>query len=68
MYQEMSAGVKLCRENCQYFGLCGGGAGSNKYWENGTFNSAETKACNYRIKVVTDVVLAGLESSMGITA
>lgn len=67
MYRDMSAGVALCRQNCQYFGLCGGGAGSNKYWENGTFNSAETKACNYRIKIVTDVVLEGLERSMGFT-
>jgi uncharacterized protein len=66
MYRDMSAGVALCRQNCPYFGLCGGGAGSNKYWENGTFNSAETKACRYRIKVVTDVVLEALESSMGL--
>ena len=66
MYRDMAAGVASCRETCQYFGLCGGGAGSNKYWENGTFNSTETKACRYRIKVITDVVLAGLESSMGI--
>ncbi len=66
MYQDMAAGVELCRQGCQYFGLCGGGAGSNKYWENGTFNSTETKACRYRIKVVTDVVLAGLERSMGL--
>lgn len=66
IYQDMTAGVALCRQSCQYFGLCGGGAGSNKYWENGTFNSAETQACRDRIKIVTDVVLAGLESSMGI--
>jgi len=66
IYRDMSAGVTLCHQSCQYFGLCGGGAGSNKYWENGTFNSAETKACRYRIKVITDVVLEGLESSMGI--
>lgn len=66
MYQDMTAGVALCRQSCQYFGLCGGGAGSNKYWENGTFNSAETQACRDRIQIITDVVLAGLESSMGI--
>lgn len=65
MYGDMSAGVALCRQNCPYFGLCGGGAGSNKYWENGTFNSSETKACHYRIKAIADVVLEGLESSMG---
>jgi len=67
IYRDMSAGVERCRQTCEYFGLCGGGAGSNKYWENGTFNSTATKACNYRIKVVTDIVLEGLEHSMGIS-
>jgi uncharacterized protein len=66
MYRDMSAGVARCRQSCQYFGLCGGGAGSNKYWENGSLNSTETKACRYRIKVVTDVVLESLENSMGL--
>ncbi len=65
--QDMTAGVNLCRQTCEYFGLCGGGAGSNKYWENGTFNSAETKACNYRIKIITDVVVEALESSLGLS-
>ena len=65
MYEDMSAGVTICRQNCPYFGLCGGGAGSNKYWENGSFNSSETKACRYRIKAIADIVLEGLESSMG---
>jgi uncharacterized protein len=67
MYQDMAAGVTECRQSCDYFGLCGGGAGSNKYWENGTFNSTETRACRYRIKIITDIVLKGLESSMGLT-
>jgi uncharacterized protein len=66
IYQDMSAGVELCRQNCDYFGLCGGGAGSNKYWENGTFNSSETKACRYRIQAIADVVLEGLENSLGL--
>ena len=66
IYQDMAAGVELCRNTCDYFGVCGGGAGSNKYWENGTFNSAETNACKYRIKIVTDIVLEALESSLGI--
>lgn len=65
MYGDMSAGVTICRQNCPYFGLCGGGAGSNKYWENGTFKSSETKACRYRIKAIAEVVLEGLESSLG---
>ncbi|PZV19113.1 MAG: GRRM system radical SAM/SPASM domain protein [Pseudanabaena sp.] len=63
VYQEMKGGVELCRTNCEYFGVCGGGAGSNKYWENGTFLSDETKACQYRIKTVTNIVLDSLEAS-----
>ena len=66
IYRDMASGVDLCRKNCQYFTVCGGGAGSNKYWENGTFASAETSACKYRIKLVTELVLAELENSLGI--
>lgn len=66
IYQEMAGGVELCRQTCDYFGVCGGGAGSNKYWENGTFLSTETNACKYRIQVITDVILEQLEESLGI--
>ncbi len=66
IYRDMAGGVELCRQTCDYFGLCGGGAGSNKYWENGSFNSTETKACRYRIQAIADVVLDGLENTYGI--
>jgi uncharacterized protein len=62
IYQDTRAGVLACQETCAYFGVCGGGAGSNKYWENGTFRSTDTKACLYRIKCVTDLLLDRLES------
>jgi uncharacterized protein len=64
IYQDIDAGVELCRSTCEYFGVCGGGAASNKYWENGTFRSAETMACKYYEKMITDVVLEGLEKSL----
>lgn len=67
IYQDMAAGVTMCRNSCEYFGVCGGGAGSNKYWENDTFNSSDTNACKYRIKVITDIVLDKLENSLGIS-
>lgn len=66
IYQEMATGVQRCQETCPYFGVCGGGAGSNKYWENGSFNSTETKACRYRTQIITDIVLAALEQSLGL--
>ena len=52
--------------SCAYFGVCGGGAGSNKYWETGSFRASETQACRYRIKHVTDVVLSQLEKTLGL--
>ena len=54
----------MCQQTCPYFGVCGGGAGSNKYWENGTFRSAETNACTNHVKVVTDLVLTALEEEL----
>jgi uncharacterized protein len=61
MHAEMRSGVDRCRAECAYFGVCGGGTGSNKYWENGTFDSTETQACRYRIKAVTDILVDALE-------
>lgn len=64
IYGDMLAGVTQCAQDCQYFGLCGGGAGSNKYWEKGTFACTETYACRYRVQVLTDIVLEHLENSL----
>jgi uncharacterized protein len=60
-HAEMRAGVERCRSECAYFGVCGGGTGSNKYWENGTFDSTETSACRHRIMAITDIVVDALE-------
>lgn len=67
IYHDMNEGVKLCADNCSYFGICGGGAGSNKYWENGTFASMETQACRYRIKILTDVLVSAMEKSLDLS-
>jgi uncharacterized protein len=64
IHREIQAGVERCRQECEYFGLCGGGAGSNKYWEHRRFDGTETQACRYRIKLVADVVLAGMEQEL----
>lgn len=68
IYQDMKTGVDLCQQTCQYFGVCGGGAGSNKYWENGTFRSTQTRACRYRSQIITDIILAELENIYQITS
>ena len=67
IYHDMSQGVEKCRQSCEYFGLCGGGAGSNKFWENGSFDSTETQACRFRIKEVAEVVIEALEDSLGLS-
>jgi uncharacterized protein len=42
---EIKAGVERCRRECEYFPVCGGGAPSNKFFENGSFECSETKSC-----------------------
>ncbi len=64
--QDIQTGVNLCEHTCQYFPLCGGGAPSNKYFENGSFASSETMYCKYKTKILTDIILEDLEISLGL--
>jgi uncharacterized protein len=58
---DIDAGIQRCRESCDYFGFCGGGAPVNKYFENGTFDSTETLFCRLNRQTLLDVVLNKLE-------
>ena len=62
--EDIRAGVERCHRTCEYFSLCGGGAPSNKYFENGSFDSAETMYCRTSIQAPVDVVLADLERKL----
>jgi len=62
--QEVAAGVERCRSSCGYFDLCGGGSPSNKFFENGSFASAETLHCQLRIKATADVLLQDIQSAL----
>jgi uncharacterized protein len=64
--KDIETGVRLCADTCEYFAFCGGGAPSNKYYENGSFASTETMFCRYTIKTPIDIVLEDLEASLGI--
>lgn len=64
--QDIEKGNQICSQSCEYYFLCGGGAPSNKYYENGTFASGETMYCRNSIKTPLDIVLADLESSLHI--
>jgi len=60
-YTEIRAGIRRCRHECGYFEGCGGGSPSNKFFENGTFDSSQTMFCNLHRKIVIDTVLEGIE-------
>ena len=59
-------GVSRCKQTCQHFAYCGGGAPSNKLYENKTFDSTETMYCRLGKQVLMDVVLEYLESKCGL--
>jgi len=53
---EVAAGVEMCRRECRYFAVCGGGSPSSKIAENGTFASTETLSCRLSTKLLFDVL------------
>jgi uncharacterized protein len=60
LYADIRAGIHRCKEECEYFGVCGGGAPANKIYENDTADSTETVYCRaYQIGV--DVALEMIE-------
>lgn len=64
--QDIQAGVKLCQHTCPYFSVCGGGSPANKYFENGFFASSETIYCRHTTKILTDIILGDIETSLGL--
>ena len=61
---EIESGVNRCRQTCEHFVLCRGGAPSNKVFENGTFDSAETAYCRLAKKVLIDLCLNKIETEL----
>jgi uncharacterized protein len=59
--RDIAAGVAACRQSCEYFSVCGGGAPINKLAENGTFTSTATSFCTLTQMVPTDLILAAFE-------
>jgi len=64
--RQIGSGIEKCKRTCAYFRLCGGGQPSSKLYQNGTFDSAETFACQLRIQSVANVALSFLERQRGI--
>jgi uncharacterized protein len=61
MFEDIEAGVAMCRDSCEYFSVCGGGEPVNKLAENGSFISTETTYCRLTKMRATDLVLDALE-------
>ena len=63
---DIDEGNKKCADTCQYFGFCGGASPSNKYYENGSFDSAETMHCRSMIQMPMQIVLEDFETELGL--
>jgi len=66
VYGDIRAGNKKCAETCEFFTYCDGASPSNKYYENGTFDSAETMHCRHMIQAPMQIVLNDMETEMGL--
>lgn len=58
---DVALGAERCRDSCGFFGLCGGGAPSNKIYEAGTAACTETEYCRTQqaaIEVALDLIEA----------
>jgi uncharacterized protein len=60
LYDEIQRGVSACEQSCEHFVVCGGGAPSNKLFENGRMDTTETDYCRYMKIAVAETVLEGL--------
>jgi uncharacterized protein len=61
MTRDIAAGVAACREECEYFSVCGGGSPVNKLSENGSFRSSRTSFCSLVQMVPTDLILEAMD-------
>jgi uncharacterized protein len=61
----VEAGRRRCAEACLYFDLCGSAFISNRYFETGRIDVAESTTCILRRQIVTQVVLEKLQRESG---
>ena len=53
---EIDTGIKRCKEQCEYFEICGGGLPTNKFFETGRFDSTEHTSCQLGQILLANVV------------
>ncbi|HTL83404.1 MAG TPA: cyclophane-forming radical SAM/SPASM peptide maturase GrrM/OscB [Bacteroidia bacterium] len=64
IFNEITKGIYACRKECEYFNLCGGGAPSNKLYENQSFATTETRYCRYTRKIIIDAVIDKMQKEL----
>ena len=64
IFEDVLAGNKKCEETCEFYAYCGGASPSNKYYENGTFDSAETSHCRCMIQMPMEIVMEDMEREL----
>jgi uncharacterized protein len=64
-HDEIRSGVELCRSNCRYFEVCGGGAPSNKMFENNSLESGETSFCRLSTQAAADALIQFMRDRRG---
>jgi uncharacterized protein len=64
--KEIASGIEHCKNECSFFAICGGGAPANKYYENKSFESTLTQYCRNHIQIPAEMMLAFMETSLGI--
>ncbi|MDQ7781831.1 MAG: cyclophane-forming radical SAM/SPASM peptide maturase GrrM/OscB [Desulfomonilaceae bacterium] len=62
LWSEIMDGLLRCKNECPLFSCCGGGAPSNKLFENGSFASTCTIACEAGIRIPFEVVKESAEN------
>ncbi|NNE94103.1 MAG: GRRM system radical SAM/SPASM domain protein [Verrucomicrobiales bacterium] len=66
--EDIDAGNRKCAESCPFWNYCGGASPSNKYYENGTFDSTETANCRSTVQIPLEIVLEDLEHDLQLPA
>jgi uncharacterized protein len=62
--EDIDVGVSACRQTCDYFAFCKGGAPANKLHETGSFRTTETMYCRLTQKAIVEAVLTALEQDL----
>jgi uncharacterized protein len=62
LQKKVEAGFNMCKSECDYFSICGGGNPANKFYETGSIEVSETQYCKIHIKAFADLYIQKLES------